>query len=116
MNPDRCAGDKLFRPSGLERRSKPEIIVDNILIGALAVFGTPHLVLVAVPLTETIRSRISPPSKLVWALFLLLLPVAGVAVFHYRYRSSLFGGASFELDAASERARSGTLAPVDRER
>ena len=53
--------------------------MDNILIGALAVFGTPHLVLVAVPLTETIRSRISPPSKLVWALFLLLLPVAGVA-------------------------------------
>ena len=82
-------------------------------IGILGVLGIFHLVLVVVPVVETLKSGLSLKSRLAWSLFLLLTPFVGVALFHFRYRSSLFRGEGWNISAADERARSGTLAPDD---
>ncbi len=87
--------------------------MDNALMGFLVVFGAFHLILVAIPITNTLQASISGTSKLFWSLFLMLLPLIGVAIFHFRYRTSLFHGKTYEISAAEERARSGTLAPRD---
>lgn len=90
--------------------------MDNALIGFLAVIGILHLFLVAVPLKDTLRAPISAQSKLAWSLFLLLLPLVGAFVFHRLFRSGAYQGENYEISAAEERARSGTLAPDERDR
>ena len=85
--------------------------MDKALVGFLVVFGAFHLILVAVPVMNTLQASISGKSKLFWSLFLVLLPLIGVAIFHFRFRASLFQGETYEISAAEERARSGTLAP-----
>ena len=87
--------------------------MESALIGFLVVFGAFHVLLVAVPIINTFQASISGKSKLFWILFLILLPLIGVAIFHFRYRASLFHGKTYEISAAEERARSGTLAPRD---
>ena len=87
--------------------------MSNALIGFLIVFGVAHLLLIVVPILNTLRAAISGKSKIIWCLFLLFLPLVGVAMFHFRYRASLFQGKGYEISAAEERARSGTLAPHD---
>ena len=83
------------------------------MIGFLTVFAGFHLVLVCIPVINTLRTRISIKSKLFWCAFLLLLPIVGAYVFHRRFRSSLFQDKPYEISAAEERARSGTRAPRD---
>ena len=87
--------------------------MDTAVIGFLVVFVPIHVLLVVVPITNTIRSSISSNSKWFWCAFLVFLPVIGVVVFHFLFRSSLFQGKSYEISAAEERARSGTLSPED---
>lgn len=87
--------------------------MSNAITGFMVIFGVSHCLLVAIPIANTLQASISARSKLFWSLFLLLLPLAGVAIFHFRYRSSLFQGKTYEISAAEERARSGTLAPRD---
>jgi len=83
------------------------------LIGFLTLFGIAHLLVVAVPIVDTLQASISRKSKIFWCLFLLFIPLLGVALFHFRYKTSLFQGKVYEISAAEERARSGTLAPRD---
>ena len=85
------------------------------MIGFLAVFGSFHLFLIAIPLRDTLRASISARSKFAWSLFLLLLPLIGAWVFHRWFRSGLYHGERYEISAAEERARSGTLSPDDRD-
>ncbi len=85
----------------------------NALLGFLIVFSVFHLLLVAIPIMNTLKGSISGKSKLFWCLFLILLPFIGAATFHFRYRASLFHVKTYEISAAEERARSGTLAPRD---
>ena len=87
--------------------------MDNALVGFLAVFGFLHILLIAVPLVSVFRSSISTNSKLFWCVFVIFLPLIGVAIMHFRYRTSLFQGKPYEISAAEERARSGTLSPHD---
>jgi hypothetical protein len=92
-----------------------EVHMNNTLFGFLVVFIPLHVLLVAIPIMHTWRATISVQSKLLWCIFLLCLPFIGVAVFHFKYRSSLFGGKQYQRSAAEERAASGTLAPDDRD-
>jgi len=87
--------------------------MSNALTGFMVFFGVSHCLLITIPILNTLQASLSAKSKLFWCLFLLLLPLAGVAIFHFRYRSSLFQGKAYEISAAEERARSGTLAPRD---
>ena len=87
--------------------------MNSALTGFLTVFGAFHVLLATVPVVDTLKAPISVKSKIFWCLFLILLPFIGVAVFHFRYRKSLFQGKAYEISAAEERARSGTLAPRD---
>jgi hypothetical protein len=70
--------------------------MDKALIGFLVVFGFLHLLLVVVPVTTTLRASISIKSKIYWCAFLVLLPFLGVALFHFRFRTSLFLGKTWE--------------------
>ena len=90
-----------------------EVGISSAWVGFLIVFGAIHALLIAVPVTNTLQASISWKSKLFWCLFLLLLPLIGVAIFHFRYKASLFRGKAYEISAAEERARSGTLSPGD---
>ncbi len=90
--------------------------MSNALIGFAAVAGILHLFLVVVPLKDTLLAPISARSKTAWSLFLLLLPFVGAFVFHRYFRSGAYQGETYEISAAEERARSGTLAPDERER
>jgi len=87
--------------------------MDNVLIGFLVILIPIHVLLIWIPITSTLRATISAKSKILWCGFLLFLPLLGVAVFHFNYRTSLFQGKVYEISAAEERARSGTLAPRD---
>ncbi len=87
--------------------------MDSALIGFSIVSGAFHLLLVVLPVMYTLKAPISLESKIFWCLFLMLLPLIGVLIFHFRYRASLFHGKTYEISAAEERARSGTLAPRD---
>ncbi len=89
--------------------------MSKALIGFLAVFGSFHLFLIAIPLRDTLCAAISGRSKLAWCLFLVLLPLVGAWVFHRWFRSGVYHGESWEISAAEERARSGTLSPDDRD-
>ncbi len=85
----------------------------NALIGFFIIFGTFHLLLVVVPVLNTLRASISAKSKILWCIFLVLFPFIGVAFFHFRFKSSLVQGKAYERSAAEERASSGTLVPRD---
>ena len=73
--------------------------MNNALIGFLALFGILHLLLVVVPISATLRAPISARSKGLWCAFLLCLPFIAVALFHFRFRSSLFRGKPWEPSA-----------------
>lgn len=87
--------------------------MSDALTGFLIWIGIIHFFLVLIPVIGTIKSKISVQSKLAWCLFLLLLPLIGVAVFHFYFRSSVFRGKVHEISAEEERSRSGTMAPRD---
>ena len=87
--------------------------MENSTLGMLVFAGCVHVLLVVVPLLHTLRAPISASSKIGWCLFLLLIPFVAVAIFHFCFRASLFRGESWDISAADERARSGTLAPDD---
>ena len=70
--------------------------MDKALIGFLVVFGLLHLLLIVVPITTTLRAAISGKSKILWFAFLVFLPFIGVALFHFRFRTSLFLGKTWE--------------------
>lgn len=70
--------------------------MDKALIGFLGILGILHLLLVVVPVTTTLRASISIKSKMLWCAFLVLLPFFGVAVFHFRFKTSLFKGKPWE--------------------
>jgi hypothetical protein len=87
--------------------------MDNALIGFLVVFGFLHFLLVVIPVMNVLQTKISIKSKLAWCGVILFLPLIGVAIMHFRYKTGLFQGKAYEVSAAEERARSGTLAPRD---
>lgn len=87
--------------------------MDTALIGFLVIFIPIHVFLIAIPVTNTLRATISAKSKVLWCGFLLFIPLIGAAVFHFKYKTSLFQGKAYKISAADERARSGTLAPRD---
>ena len=70
--------------------------MDKALIGFLVIFGFLHLLLIVVPVTTTLRETISSRSKILWCAFLVFLPFIGVAIFHFRFRTSLFIGKTWE--------------------
>ena len=70
--------------------------MDSALKGFLIIFGIFHLLLIVVPISTTLRASISAKSKLFWCAFLAILPIIGVAFFHFRFRSSLFLGKPYE--------------------
>ena len=70
--------------------------MDKALIGFLVVFGILHFLLVVIPITTTLRASISSKSKILWCTFLIFLPFIGAAVFHIRFRTSLFLGKPWE--------------------
>ena len=85
------------------------------LIGFLAVTGIVHLFLIVIPLKDTIQAPISIKSKVLWCLFLIFLPIIGAFVFHRLFKSGAYQGKIYEISAAEERARTGTLSPDDHE-
>jgi hypothetical protein len=87
--------------------------MSTALTGFLIVFGVAHFVLIVIPIINTLQAPISGKSKVFWCLFLIFLPLVGVLIFHFRYRTSLFQGKTYQISAAEEQARSGTLAPRD---
>jgi len=87
--------------------------MSNALIGFLFVFGVFHLLLVAIPIMSVFQATISVKSKIAWCGVIVLLPFIGVAIMHIRYGTGLFQGKNYEVSAADERARSGTLTPGD---
>ena len=70
--------------------------MDKALIGFLLVLGILHLLLVVIPITTTLRTSISARSKILWCAFLVLLPFIGVALFQFRFKTSLFQGKTRE--------------------
>ena len=70
--------------------------MSQAIIGILVVVGIFHLLLVIVPIINTLRAPISGKSKLIWCAFLVFLPFFGVAFFHFRFRSSLYQGKAYE--------------------
>ncbi len=87
--------------------------MDTAIMGFLAIFIPIHVLFVAIPVRDTLRATISTNSKMLWCGFLLFVPLIGAALFHYKYKTGLFQGGTYEISAAEERARSGTLAPRD---
>jgi len=90
--------------------------MDKAMLGFLIVFGFIHFLLVAVPVVNTLKASISTTSKIAWCGLLVLLPFIGAAIMHFRYRIGLFQGEVYEISAAEERARSGTMAPHDHDK
>lgn len=89
--------------------------MDRTILGIVVFFGFWHLFLIAIPLRNVLRTRISTPSKIAWCAILVLIPFLGVVIMHFLYGTGLFYRSLYQVDAASERARSGTLAPRDDE-
>jgi hypothetical protein len=88
--------------------------MDKALTGFLIVFGILHLLLIVVPLSTTLHATISTYSKICWSAFLIFLPFIGIAVFHFRFRSSLFVGKPYEPSPHDLGVRSGKYSPDDR--
>ena len=70
--------------------------MDKALIGFLVILGISHLLLVVVPITTTLRTSITGRSKILWCTFLVCLPLIGIALFHFRFKTSLFLGKAWE--------------------
>lgn len=87
--------------------------MDNVIWGALFFFGFWHLFLIVIPIRNVLRTEISASSKLAWCGILVLIPFIGVVIMHFLYGTGLFQRSLYEVSAAEERARSGTLAPRD---
>ena len=87
--------------------------MDNTLVGILVFFGFWHLFLIAVPLRNVMRAKISLQSRIAWCAILLLIPFLGVVIMHFLYGTGLFYRSLYEVSADDERARSGTRAPRD---
>jgi hypothetical protein len=87
--------------------------MSNVWLGMLVFFGFWHLFLIAIPLRNVLRTKISRQSKVVWCAILILLPFIGVVIMHFLYGTGLFYRSLHQVSAAEERARSGTLAPRD---
>ena len=85
------------------------------LIGFLALAGAIHLFLIVIPVKDTLQAPISLKSKLSWCLFLVSLPIIGAFVFHRFFKSGAYQGKQYEISAAEERSRSGTLSPDDKD-
>ena len=83
--------------------------MDRALLGFLVVFGTVHLLLVIVPVRDTLKARISMASKLAGCAFLLCVPFIGTAIFHYRFRSGLLQAKGWEPSAHDLGARNPDL-------
>ena len=83
------------------------------LFGFLVLVGSIHLFLIVIPVKDTLQAPISAKSKLAWCLFLILLPIIGAFIFHRWFKSGAYQGKTYEISAADERARSGTLSPDD---
>ncbi|NKB76406.1 MAG: hypothetical protein GKR96_05010 [Gammaproteobacteria bacterium] len=87
--------------------------MSSAVIGFLVVFGIVHMMLITIPILDVVKAPFSLRDRLIWVLLLLLLPVIGVGLYRFIYRSSLSNGTGYEVSAAEERARSGTLSPQD---
>ena len=87
--------------------------MDIALFGFLVIFIPIHVLLIVIPISRTLRVPISKKSKMLWCGFLLFVPFLGAAIFHYKFKTGLYQGGTYEISAAEERARSGTLAPRD---
>lgn len=74
--------------------------MSNALKGILILLGVSHAILIVIPILNTLYASISAKSKVVWCSFLLFLPFIGVAIFHFRYRTSLFQEESHETKRA----------------
>ena len=70
--------------------------MSNALKGILILIGISHFMLVVIPILNTLYASISAKSKLFWCSFLIFLPFIGVAIFHFRYKASLFQEADHE--------------------
>ena len=86
--------------------------MNSATTGILVFAGVTHLLLIVIPVCDTLRSSVSRQSKLLWCIFLLLVPIIAAALFHFKYRSSLVLD-NYKRSSAEERARAGTLAPDD---
>ena len=89
--------------------------MENAVIGFLVFFGIFHLLLIAIPIGTTLRAPISGQSKILWCAFLILAPFIGAALFHFRYRSSLFRGKPYQPSAHDLGARNWRDSPDNRE-
>ena len=89
--------------------------MDSAVIGFLGLLGIAHLLLIVIPLGTTLKASISIQSKLAWCAFLIFLPFIGAALFHFRYRTSLFHGKPYEPSAHELGARNWSDSPDKRE-
>jgi hypothetical protein len=64
--------------------------MSSALKGMLILIAISHFMLIVIPVLNTLYASISKKSKLFWCAFLIFLPFVGAAVFHFRYRNSLF--------------------------
>ena len=64
--------------------------MSNALKGVLILIAVSHLMLITVPVLNTLYASISRKSKIFWCAFLIFLPFVGVGIFHFRYKDSLF--------------------------
>ena len=74
--------------------------MSDALKGVLILLTIAHVILIAVPFTNTLFAPISKKSRAAWCAFLLFLPFVGAAIFHFRYRDSLFQEESHETKRA----------------
>jgi hypothetical protein len=64
--------------------------MSSALKGLLILIAISHFMLIVIPVLNTLCASISKKSKLFWCAFLIFLPFVGAAIFHFRYRDSLF--------------------------
>ena len=64
--------------------------MNSAIKGVLILIGISHIILIIIPVLDTLYASISKRSKLLWCAFLIFLPCVGAAVFHFRYKASLF--------------------------
>ena len=64
--------------------------MSNALKGFLILLAISHFMLIVIPVLNTLYASISKKSKMFWCAFLIFIPFVGAAVFHFRYRASLF--------------------------
>ena len=78
----------------------PELPMSNAIKGVLILIAITHFMLIVIPIVNTLYASISRKSKMFWCAFLIFLPFVGVALFHFRYRVSLFQEESHETKRA----------------